>query len=199
MCRFCPNDRRGFAVAEPGPGLLEGFKDALRRGWSPNNVRDISREELAEVEQDPVAYLARLSDRALLGVVGQFVELPDGSRIPRLPGAMRWVSDADGFIGQVGLRFQPGTDSLPPNVLGHIGYAVVPWRRGRGFAKRALAHTLVEARRLGLGRVMITCDASNVASRRVIEANGGDLFETFVDERFGPSEKLRYFAPTSGD
>ncbi len=57
----------------------------------------------------------------------------------------------------------------------------------------------VEARRLGLGRVMITCDASNMASRRVIEANGGDLFETFVDERFGSSEKLRYFAPTSGD
>jgi predicted acetyltransferase len=36
-----------------------------------------------------------------------------------------------------------------------------------------LAAGLVECARLGLGRVLLTCTPDNVASRRVILANGG--------------------------
>jgi predicted acetyltransferase len=36
-----------------------------------------------------------------------------------------------------------------------------------------LAAGLVECRRLGLHRVLITCDPGNVGSRKVILANGG--------------------------
>ena len=56
---------------------------------------------------------------------------------------------------------------------GHLGYAVVQWKQGRGYATQALALLLPVARELGLLRVLVTCDAGNVASRRVIEANGG--------------------------
>ena len=47
-------------------------------------------------------------------------------------------------------RVLTGTEALPPTCLGHIGYAVVPWKRGRGYATRALAMLLPEARKEGV-------------------------------------------------
>jgi hypothetical protein len=64
---------------------------------------------------------------------------------------------------------------LPADVLGHIGYAVVPWKAGRGYAKRALKLMLEHAHSEGLRYVEITTDPDNVASHRVIEINGGVL------------------------
>jgi predicted acetyltransferase len=58
-------------------------------------------------------------------------------------------------------------------VGGHVGYHIVaPWRRA-GHATRMLAAGLVECRRLGLDRVLVTCAEDNEPSRRVILANGG--------------------------
>jgi predicted acetyltransferase len=84
-----------------------------------------------------------------------------------------WDEGDDTFAGSINLRWQPGTAELPPHCLGHIGYSVVPWKRRRGFATRALAGMLAEARALGLPYVDIRTDADNHASQRVIEANGG--------------------------
>jgi len=44
---------------------------------------------------------------------------------------------------------------------------------------------------LGIDPALVTCDDTNEASRRVIEAAGG----VFEDQR---GEKLRYWVPTSG-
>lgn len=112
--------------------------------------------------------------------------------MPRLPGYRRWLWDGE-FCGAIGLRWQPGTPALPPTCLGHIGYSVVPWKRGRGYATRALGLLLPEARREGLPYVELTTDAANVASRRVIEANGGVLVETFhKPAAHGGAEALRF-------
>lgn len=60
-------------------------------------------------------------------------------------------------------------------VGGHIGYDTVPEFRGRGVATRMLAGALPVAKKLGLSRVLLTCDDTNAASIRVIEKNGGTL------------------------
>ncbi|HEY6480243.1 MAG TPA: GNAT family N-acetyltransferase, partial [Streptosporangiaceae bacterium] len=57
----------------------------------------------------------------------------------------------------------------------HIGYNVVPEHRRQGHATAILALALVRCGALGLTRVLVTCDDSNVGSRRVIEANAGVL------------------------
>ena len=57
--------------------------------------------------------------------------------------------------------------------MGHVGYSIVPWKRGRGYATEALRRILPQARAEGLVRVVITCDDDNDASKRVILANGG--------------------------
>ena len=56
---------------------------------------------------------------------------------------------------------------------GHIGYDVRPSERRRGYGTRLLQLTLSEARKIGLTRVLVTADDSNVASWRIIERNGG--------------------------
>ena len=107
-----------------------------RRRWSaagrPTTSRDVSGEQLAlirarcgGVHREP----ARQSGS---------ITLPDGSAVPKLPSRTGWMWDGE-FCGSIGLRWQPGTDALPSHVLGHIGFAVVPWKRGHGYAARALA------------------------------------------------------------
>ena len=97
------------------------------------------------------------------------------------------------FCGSIGFRWQPGTEALPPHCLGHIGYAVVPWKQGRGYATAALREILRDAKIEGLRYVEITTAPDNIASQRVIEANGGVLIEEFVTPVvLGGKLELRY-------
>jgi predicted acetyltransferase len=174
----------------PAEEYLAGYVDALRRGWSADTVRPQARiEELERIAADPAAFLRGMVDREAKGPP---VTLPDGSRVPRLPGYRRWMWDGE-FCGSIGFRWQPGTTALPPHVLGHIGYAVVPWKRGRGYATRALALLLDDVRAEGLDFVELTTEPENAASQRVITANGGYLVERFAKPaQYRHSEGLRF-------
>jgi predicted acetyltransferase len=174
----------------PSRAHLGAYAEALGRGWSPDNMRpQASTEQLEAIAHDADAFLARLSDREARGGP---VTLPDGSQVPRLPGFGLWMWDGE-FCGSINLRWQPGTSELPPYVLGHIGYAVVPWKRGRGYAKEALRLMLERAYAEGLAFVHITTDVDNFASRRVIEANGGVLVEPFTrGPQYGNTPAVRY-------
>jgi predicted acetyltransferase len=170
---------------------LDGYADALRRGWSPDNIRleAAAREHLEAIAEDAEGFIARTDDRE---ATGGPITLLDGSQVARLPGFVRWIWDGE-FCGQIGFRWQPGTEVLPAYCLGHMGYGVVAWKRGRGYATRALALMLPEARREGLAYVELTTDPDNVASQKVITANGGVLIERFKAEPgHGDRDELRW-------
>jgi predicted acetyltransferase len=175
----------------PAREYLPSYEDALTRGWSPDNVRgEVARlEELHKIHADADGFLRSLVDREARGGP---ITLPDGTTTPRLPGYRRWMWDGE-FVGSIGFRWQPGTEALPPHVLGHIGYAVVPWKRGRGYATSALRLLLTEARAEGLAYVELTAEPHNLASRHVIEANGGVFIEEFVaPQAYGHTRGFRY-------
>jgi predicted acetyltransferase len=175
----------------PAREHLPSYIAALERGWSPDNVRGdaATREELAAIAADPDAFLASLVDRE--AVAGP-VTLPNGTKVPRLPGYRRWMWDGE-FCGAIGFRWQRGTEELPPHCLGHIGYAVVPWKRRRGHATLALREMLQDAKIEGLRFVEIITNSDNVASCRVIESNGGLVVEEFVKPaEYGGAPALRY-------
>lgn len=58
---------------------------------------------------------------------------------------------------------------------GHIGYGIRPTERGKGYGTKQLFLLLPECYKLGIERVLITCDKDNPASARVILKNGGVL------------------------
>ena len=58
---------------------------------------------------------------------------------------------------------------------GHIGYSVRPSRRRQGYAVEMLRLGLEECRKLGIDRVLLTCDKTNIGSAKTIQHNGGVL------------------------
>lgn len=174
----------------PAKPYLPGYIHALQQGWSPDNLRpETARDHLAQIAEDADDFVSRQVDREARGGP---ITLPDGSTVPRLPGFALWIWDGE-FCGSVGFRWQPGTTELPAYCLGHVGYSVVPWKRGRGYATRALQLMLPYARAEGLSFVELTTDAENVASRRVIETNGGTLVERFKKlPAHGGADSLRF-------
>lgn len=110
------------------------------------------------------AYLARKVDMA------RGVGLEDWM----VPAGTYWLM-ADGVpVGQGNLRHRL-TDALRERG-GHIGYAVADDQRGKGYGKELLRLLLEEARRMGITEeILVTVYPDNAASRRVAEANGGQL------------------------
>ncbi len=178
-------------LIRPGRAALLQYVAALQGGWSPANVAGdaVARAHLSAIERDADAFLDSLHDPEAQGAP---IMLPDGSSVKRLPAYTRWIWDGE-FCGAIHLRWQVGTDELPAHVLGHIGYAVVPGKRGQGVATRALGLLLPEARAVGLRHVELTTDPENVASQRVIIANGGVLMGGFRKEAaYGVDETVRF-------
>lgn len=169
---------------------LDSYAKALESGWSPNNMRqEQGMEEFAKIKADPIAFLASLDNTKDLG---EPIPMPDGTTVPRLPGYRRWIWDGE-FCGSIGFRWQWGTEALPPYCLGHIGYAVVPWKRRQGAATQGLLQLLPDATALGLSYVELTVAHDNAISQRVIEKCGGVFVEAFpLPAAYGEGTEWRY-------
>ncbi|MEN0041393.1 MAG: GNAT family N-acetyltransferase [Pseudomonadota bacterium] len=180
-------------LLKPSVDQISEYVLALRRGWSPDNLRtEAAQEQIEAISKDPVSFVSNLDDpTAKAGPI----TLPDGSQVPRLPSICRWIWDNE-FCGHIGLRWQPGTEELPSTCPGHVGYAVVPWRQGEGLASAALIAILPEAKSAGLKYIKITTSPDNRASVRVLEKAGGNFVRSYTAEKaLGGYETVEFKIP----
>jgi predicted acetyltransferase len=154
------------------------------------SVREAARRYADDAKEEYRDAVAKLGDGELRDYVGRLLgdarERADRP-IGHVPSTHLWWVEGNEFLGRLQLRHR-----LSPFLRdsgGHVGYHVIPSQRRRGHATAMLAATLPVAAQLGLDCLLITCDDTNVGSRKVIEANGG----LFHDQR---AEKLRFWVPT---
>ncbi len=169
-------------VRESFIDAMEEFREEGRGVQHDGTVTGSMIREHARAWETPAGFEAFLS-----WLAGQALEeTPRAS--DSVPATELWWIDGDEFLGRLQLRHR--LNSLLLEVGGHIGYDVRPSARRHGHATAMLHAALPYAQALGIDPALVTCNPTNVASRRVIERNGGRL----EDERLG---KLRYWVPTS--
>lgn len=84
------------------------------------------------------------------------------------------LTDSSGrMLGAIQIRHRLNEALLARG--GHIGYGVRPSERRKGYAAAMLSLALPEAKKLGIGRVLITCSKNNAASAHTILRCGGVL------------------------
>lgn len=107
-----------------------------------------------------------------------------------VPQSTFWLIDNREFVGRASVRHFLNANLT--RVSGHIGYEIRPARRGRGYGKLILRLALRQASDLGIDRALVTCDSTNLASRKIIEASGGAL-ENVLPQADGKPSKLRFW------
>ncbi|QSX33214.1 GNAT family N-acetyltransferase [Shewanella avicenniae] len=102
-----------------------------------------------------------------------------------------WLVDNGEILGAIRLRHHIETPYLNWEG-GHIGYDVAPSQRSKGYATMMLHQVLQQARARGLTRVLLVAEEQNKASRKVIEANGGEVDKVIVGMD-DPEPLVRYW------
>ena len=94
------------------------------------------------------------------------------------------------IVGAIGIRWK----QVPVLMTfgGLIGYSIRPSQRGKGYASEMLKLALDKFKDTNIENVLITCKDFNIASKRVIERNGG-VFENAYNNDEDGYTYLRYW------
>lgn len=111
----------------------------------------------------------------------------------RCPGkTFLLIRDNDNkIIGTINLRWDLNESML--RFGGHIGYGIRPTERRKGYNKINLYLCMLEAKKVGLDKVMLDCDVNNLGSDGTLKALGGTLERTEVDPSDGVLTNVYWF------
>jgi predicted acetyltransferase len=181
------------------PAYLEALHEGVHSGMGP-----LPAQELAEIEKeaatDPKQYIEDLINGPRPTMVKQddgsvvpMVTFRDGKTVPWQKWRITrlWLLDDGEFVGIVNIR-HPLTER-DKIFNGNIGYGIRPAKQGKGYGNTALNLALPFYRELtGENRALLCCYADNIRSRKVIERNGGKLYETIPDPD-EPARSIHHF------
>ncbi|BDP42819.1 GNAT family N-acetyltransferase [Deinococcus aetherius] len=151
-------------LVRPSERYKTSFIEAVREAQaSGSGLGDTLTWEVGDLEADFGAFLTHL----------RRFEPPNVPPEGFVNSEYLWLVEGETYLGRVSIRHS--LNERLREFGGHIGYEVRPSARRQGHATLMLRLALDRARELGLTRVLVSCDVDNLASRRVIEANGGKL------------------------
>ena len=140
--------------------MFDDFKRAGETEWCEKNADAIS---------DFSAFVGRLENEAKgITVVGW------------VPTSHYWLIRGEQIVGTLRMRHY-----LTPVVhenTGHVGYDISPSFRRKGYGHEILRLGLIEAEKLGIGDVLAHCLDSNIASKKIIQKQGGRAERSKSDE-----------------
>lgn len=87
-----------------------------------------------------------------------------------------WLQINGKYLGRIQIRKKPS--GRFSNIASHVYYEIRPSEQGKGYGTTLLSLGLGKARDMKMNRLIIACDETNVASRKIIEHNGGVLKKT---------------------
>lgn len=108
----------------------------------------------------------------------------------RVPQTEYWLVELNRYIGTISIRHRLNT--VLREWGGHIGYAVRPSQRQKGYGTLMLGLVKSKAKMLGLKKVLLTCDETNTGSMKIIQANGGIYYGRIPETADHPA-KYRYW------
>jgi predicted acetyltransferase len=104
------------------------------------------------------------------------IDLRDG----KVPATMFYGFVNGEIVGRIHVRHYLNDFLLKCG--GHVGYAIAPRFRKRGYATEMMRQVLPICRSLGIKKMLVTCDDTNMASWKIIESFGGRLENIILDE-----------------
>ena len=157
------------------------------------HYKDSFLEALKEV--DPTKSTSTIDGNRFAGDFDAFLKIQEdereGKNLPegKVAHTSYWLVDGDRFIGRIDIRHKLN-DALM-HIGGHIGYAIRPSEREKGYGSLILKLALPKAKALGIDKALLTCKEENTSSKKIIEKNGG-IFENKVLADDG-TPSLRYW------
>jgi len=133
------------------------------------------REAITEYKSKPSKFEIHAVSKMIMAEQNNFDDyfgntLNEAAGLNLRPGyvahSVFWLVDDDNYIGTFNLRH-----SLTPaleQIGGHIAYQILPSKQRKGYAYAGLKLCLVEANKIGIEKVLVTCKAENTASYSVI-------------------------------
>ena len=100
--------------------------------------------------------------------------------VDKVPDSVFFLFDEekDRLLGAVHIRHY--LNEFLAKYSGHIGMGIRPSERRKGYASEMLKLAYAECGKLGIDRVVITCDKDNAGSARAIVRSGGVLEQEFI-------------------
>ena len=168
-------------LVKPSLRYKEAYLDALEESKSETSDTQLNKPQ---------------ENQSFEEFVQQLVDNEVGKNLPEgwVSATMLWLLDNNEIIGRIHIRHE--LNEYLFKYGGHIGYYIKPSKRNMGYGKKILELSLIEAKELGLTKVLVTCDDDNLGSKKIIEANGG-MLENKVGKGIGKSQTCRYWIELS--
>lgn len=164
----------------PSKKYLKGNIEFLKELYKEKSISKKELDEKLGVRKNASAFIKSFKD-ARIGVgIGD-----------QVPHTVYWLVDGKKFIGA--LRLNKKMNKKLRIRGGNIGYEIRPSEKKKGYGGEILRLGLLKAKIHGLKKVYIDHREDNIASKKIIEKNGGIFIEKRKDKGGKPPSLHYYF------